>query len=371
MTHNPETLTDAYWMQHALELAAKGEGLTRPNPPVGAVVVRDGAIVGEGFHPRAGQPHAEIFALQEAGKAACGATLYVTLEPCSTHGRTPPCTEAIITAGVRRVVYGCVDPNPRHAGRADRILRRGGIEVTRPVLEDACRTIIRPFATRMLEKRPFLTIKLACSLDGRIADRQGRSKWITGKAARGAVQELRRAVDAIMVGAETVRRDDPSLLPRPALGRMPWRVIVAGRNRLPLQAKVFRDQAANRTIVMVPAVFPQRDQLMARGIECVTIPMSAGHLSMKAVLRELARRGCLHVCCEGGGVLAQSLLKTGWVDQLWMMYAPMLLGDAATPAIAGSGWQLNRAPSYTIRHVEPLGPDVLLVAEPQSKRRKG
>lgn len=355
--------SDDHWMQHALDLAVQGVGLTRPNPPVGAVVVKGSRIIGEGFHPRAGEPHAEVFALRQAGAAARGATLYVTLEPCCTQGRTPPCTEAIIAAGIRRVVYGCVDPNPAHAGRADAILRRAGITVTRPVLESSCQALIAPFATRLLHQRPFVTLKLACTLDGRIADPRGRSKWITGPEAREAVQELRRTADAIMVGAETIRADDPSLLPRPAEGRAPWRVVIAGTRPLPAKARIFTDDARSRTLVYVTRHFAQAKRLAARGITVVTLPAARGNVSVKAVLRDLAARGCMHLLCEGGGVLAEALLRENLIDQCWMFYSPRFLGDAATPCVAGRGWQLDRAPGFVMSHVEQRGGDVLMVVK--------
>ncbi len=348
-------------MQHAIELAIQGEGMTRPNPPVGAVVIKAGRVIGEGFHPKAGEPHAEVFALRDAGRSARGATLYVTLEPCCTQGRTPPCTSAIIEAGINRVVYGCDDPNPAHSGRAAKILGKAGISVTRNILAESCRTLIAPFAMRVLHGRPYVTLKLACSADGRIADRDGKSKWITGDEAREAVQELRRSVDAIMVGAETLRADNPSLLPRPDEGRTPWRVIVAGRNPLPLRSKVFTDEACDRTLVYLTSNYPDRAHLEKKGIQAVVVPAVRGHVSLKAVLRDLARRDCMHVACEGGGVLAQALLGEKLIDQCWMFYSPRFLGDAATPSVAGRGWKLDHAPGFVMSHVEQLGEDVLLV----------
>jgi len=359
----PPSHSDEYWMQVALELAAEGEGMTRSNPPVGALVVKQGQIVGMGFHPKAGEPHAEIFALTEAGRLSKGATLYVTLEPCCTHGRTPPCTDAIIASGVKRVVFGCVDPNPVHAGRAEDILKNTGISVTRGVLEESCSTMIRPFASRLLLGRPFVTLKLACSLDGKIADATGKSKWITGEQSREAVQELRRSVDGIMVGAETVRHDNPSLLPRPAHGRKPWRIIIAGNKPLPLKANVCTDAARDKTIVYAPKGFKQLQQLCKAGVRVVEISSINGHVSLKPVMRDLAKRGCMHIVCEGGGVLAESLLKAKLADQVWMFYAPTILGGCARPSVAGKGWPLKNAPGFTIKHVEKLGRDVLIVAE--------
>lgn len=340
MKNKAPALSDAYWMQHAIDLAVQGEGLTRPNPPVGAVVIKDDRLVGEGFHPRAGQPHAEVLALRDAGDLAKGATLYVTLEPCCTFGRTPPCTETIMNAGVKRVVYGCMDPNPAHAGRADALLKKARIMVTKGILEESCRTLIRPFATRLLLNRPFVTLKLACSLDGRIADAKGRSKWITGAPARMAVQELRRSADAILVGAETIRADNPSLLPRPAYGRKPWRIVLAGSRPLPRKANVFTDAFADRTIIY---------------------SKNGGRVDVKAMMKDLAEHDCMHVVCEGGGEVAYSLLKAGLVDQIWMFYAPKMIGGTGRPAVGGKGWILNGAPSFVVNHVERLGEDVLVV----------
>lgn len=327
---------DAAFMRLALGEAAKGVGLTRPNPPVGAVVVKGGKVIASGFHAKAGGPHAEVVALRAAGRRSRGATLYVTLEPCCTHGRTPPCTEAIIAAGIKRVVYGCVDPNPEHAGRADRVLRRVGIEVKRNVERERCNALIRPFATRMLQQRPYVVLKLACSIDGRIADFAGQSKWITGPAARRVVQDLRRSSDAIMVGAGTVRADDPSLLPRPARERKPYRVVVKGRRPMPKEVKLFSDDGAERTLV-----YEAR-----KGVD--------------VMLRDLARRDCLQVLCEGGGMLAEGLLRADAVDEIWMFYAPKVLGGGGRAAVAGKGWALAEAPGFSVREVKQMGEDVLV-----------
>lgn len=323
-------------MRLAIAWAVRGIGLTRPNPPVGAVVVKHGNVVGEGFHKKAGGPHAEVVALRAAGAKAKGATLYVTLEPCCTHGRTPPCVGAIIAAGISRVVYGCVDPNPKHAGKADAMLKKAGIVTTRGVLESECRELIRGFAMRMLKKRPYVTLKLAVTLDGKIAEAGGRSKWITGAASRSLVQSLRRTADAIMVGAETVRMDDPSLLPRPARGRKPYRVIIKGLRSLPKNARVFNDEAADQTLVY------------------------EGKQGLTKILRELAKRDCLHVLCEGGGVLAGHLLKAGLVDEVWMFYAPKILGGGAREAVAGCSWTLAAMPALRVVENLRVGDDVLV-----------
>jgi len=362
---------DEYWMTVALILAAEGIGLTRPNPPVGAVVVRNNRIAGMGFHPKAGQPHAEIFALDDAGIRARGATIYVTLEPCCTFGRTPPCTDAIIKSGIKRVVYGCVDPNPDHSGKADHILKRAGIRITRNVLRDECSEIIAPFQMRIRKHRPYITLKLACSLDGRIADADGTSKWITGKEARKTVHQLRRTADGIMVGAETVRKDNPSLLPKPAHGRQPLRIVLAGKKQLPVNARLFTDQHASRTIVFAATgqeVLRQKTAIEKNGAKLVVVPSRNGNVSIPAVLKILAEMNCMHVVCEGGGQIASALLKEKSVDKLFMYYAPVILGGRAKLSVGGPGWKLDKAPACDIQSIEKIGSDILIVALPRSQR---
>lgn len=360
------TLDDEYWMAMALILAGEGEGLTRPNPPVGAVVVKNGRVVGLGFHPKAGQPHAEVVALRDAGPQSRGATLYVTLEPCSTHGRTPPCTDAIVNAGITRVVFGCIDPNPAHAGRSERILRKAGISVKRDVLREACSDLIQPFAYRITKGRPLITLKLACSLDGRIGDRAGVSKWITGIKARNEVQALRRTADAILVGAETVRLDNPSLIPKPHEGRKPLRIVIAGRNSLPAKAKLFTDASAGRTLVFATkdhTVLRQRRSLEKHGARVITVPGRNGNVKLPSVMKELAAQGCMHIVCEGGGVLAASLLREELVDRLWMFYAPIVLGGDARPGFSAPGWRLLNAPRFRVKYIEQMDDDLLVVSE--------
>jgi diaminohydroxyphosphoribosylaminopyrimidine deaminase/5-amino-6-(5-phosphoribosylamino)uracil reductase len=238
---------DIGWMREALALARRGVGRTRPNPPVGAVVVRDGRVVGRGFHRRAGMAHAEVEALRDAGGAAAGATLYVTLEPCSSWGRTGPCTEAIVAAGIRRVVVAARDPNPKHAGRGFRILRRAGVAVATGVLAAEGRELLAPFSRWVETGLPWVTLKLGMSVDGRLADATGRSQWITSPASRARVQDMRRTADAIIVGVGTALADDPSLTCRRYPASKPWRVIVDSRGRLPLKARVLTDGAAGRT----------------------------------------------------------------------------------------------------------------------------
>ena len=359
------------FMRRAIALAKRGEGLTRPNPPVGAVVVKNGKIIGEGWHKKAGGPHAEIFALRHAGAAARGATLYVTLEPCSTFGRTPPCTGAILAAGISRVVIACRDPNPNHAGRGLRLMKKNGIEVcSAPVRAfgakesprgDAtnadAKRLIEPFEMWMTKKRPFVTLKLAITLDGKIADAAGHSQWITGEASRKLVQDLRRRADAIMVGVGTLNADDPSLLPRPDKGRRPWRVIVDTKGRANHRAQVFNDDAAARTLIASAA--HGADSFA----QTISLPKKDGHVSLSALMAELGSLGILHVVCEGGGELASSLVRGKLVDELWLFIAPKIIGGRkAKPAFGGSGWLLKNAPAFQISDCRKVGNDLLVIA---------
>jgi diaminohydroxyphosphoribosylaminopyrimidine deaminase/5-amino-6-(5-phosphoribosylamino)uracil reductase len=302
-----------YWMARALALARRGEGLTRPNPPVGAVIVRtrrmvhqgclvhQGYLVGQGWHHHAGGLHAEALAIQEAGTRAMNATLYVTLEPCCTQGRTPPCTRAIIQSGIRRVVLATRDPNPRHNGRGIAILRKAGIEVIEGIGAPEAQQLLAPFKQWIRTLRPYLTLKLAVSLDGKIADERGRSRWITGPAARRQVQAWRRSADAILVGARTVLADDPSLLPVPPGGRRPWRVVVNTRGTLLSSAKIFTDGHQAQTIIATTRRCPVRQQAAWRstGAKVWILPESRGGVSLIALMKKIGRLGCLHVLCEG------------------------------------------------------------------------
>jgi diaminohydroxyphosphoribosylaminopyrimidine deaminase/5-amino-6-(5-phosphoribosylamino)uracil reductase len=366
---------DDRWMRLALMLARRGEGKTRPNPPVGAVVVRDRRVVGRGYHRQAGGPHAEVWALREAGPLARGATLYVTLEPCSTWGRTPPCTDAILAAGITRVVVATGDPNPRHKGRGLRLLRAAGVKVRAGVLEADAVRLIRPFASWMCRGRPWVTLKLAVTLDGRIADGGGRSRWITGPASRRRVQALRRASDAIVVGVGTALADDPSLLPRPAAGRNPWRVIVDSAGRLPLTARVLTDAARGQTLIATTrrCTAARAAAYEKAGAQVVRLPSAGGRVSTPALLRALHRRNVMRVLCEGGGDLAAGWLAAKVVDELVWFVAPKILGGHAVNAVRGAGWPLARAPQFVVETVEQAGGDVVITcskAKPTAQRAR-
>ncbi len=353
------------WMHHALALARRAEGMTRPNPPVGAVIVKNGKKVGQGWHKKAGGPHAEVFALRQAGDSAQGATLYVTLEPCSTTGRTPPCSDAVIRAGISRVVVGTVDPNPKHAGRGLRQLRKAGIRVDLGACAEEARNLIEPFACHMTQHRPFITLKLGLSLDGRIADHTHSSRWITGPDARNEVQTLRRAADAIWVGAGTVRHDNPSLWPRPDLKRNPWRIITAQNNPLSLSAQVFTDEHAARTLVAAPDGWHPScaQKLRQRGITVLELPQKN---FLPALLTHLGTMGLLHILCEGGGILAGELLQARLVDQVCVFLSPKLIGGPVG-ATGATQWLLSHAPTFVWKEIRPVGKDVFLRLIPSHK----
>jgi diaminohydroxyphosphoribosylaminopyrimidine deaminase/5-amino-6-(5-phosphoribosylamino)uracil reductase len=295
---------DEKFLLRAVELARKGEGHTRPNPPVGAVVVKNGRIVGEGWHRRCGADHAEAAALKDArrrGTDPAGCELYVTLEPCSRPGRVGACTDAIAAARIRRVVYACGDPNPVNRGRAARILRKAGIVCERHPLDEAER-ILRPFAKHVTTGLPFVTVKIAMSLDGRICDLNGDAKWISGAATRRLTGKLRERADAIMVGGETVRRDDPSLLSHGRRNDDLVRVVVSASGDLPKTAQVFTD-GKNPTLVM------------------------DGADGLENMLKELGRRGIMWVLCEGGLTLARALADEGLVDEWITVLSPSVIGN--------------------------------------------
>ncbi len=302
---------DIRWMRLALAEARNGIGRTAPNPPVGAVIVKDGELLGKGWHRAAGQPHAEREALAAAGDAR-GATIYITLEPCSTHGRTPPCTQGLIDAGIARVVYACVDRNPDHAGRADAVLKAAGIEVLAGVCSDEAEKILRPFFKVRATGLPWVIWKSAMSLDGRITRPPGEGQWLTSETARADVQKLRSTVDAILTSGETVRRDQPALtirVPEWLVGRQqPWRVVVSDRPET-----LSLDESMERTLIR-----PRGD--------------------LAEILRKLAReQGVLTVMVEAGGVFSAALFEAGLVDEVVVYYAPILCGGPS-PGLAGAGF---------------------------------
>jgi len=350
------------WMRRALELARKGEGMTRPNPPVGAVIVKDGEKVAEGYHRKAGESHAEVNALAAAGKLAENAEMFVTLEPCSTQGRTPPCTDAIIRAGVKKVTVAVSDKNPKHRGRGLEILRSVGIEVVEGVCSAEAETLLEPFSRWVSSGIPWLTLKLGMSIDGRIADRCGASKWITSSEAREEVQSLRRRADAVMVGVETVLADDPSLLPRPAFDRKPFRIVLDSRGRLPESLKIFTDGHAEQTIVATTAGSAEiwREKIRTSGAQVWTLPAEHGRVSARALMKRLGECGLLCVLCEGGSGLAGTLVHEGIIDEYIFFIAPCLIGGDGVPAVGGDGWLLAEKREFEVMETCRVGADVMI-----------
>lgn len=357
---------DGFYMRLALRLGRRGLGRTSPNPPVGAVVVVGNRLVGRGYHQRAGLAHGEVEALRDAGEKARGATLYVTLEPCAHHGRTPPCTDAVVAAGVRRVVVGTRDPNPAVVGNGVECLRAAGIEVTTGVEQAACDELIAAFRKHVTKGMPLVTLKLAASLDGRIATATGESRWITSDASRRYVHRLRAEHDAILVGAETVLRDDPELTCRLRGGRNPLRIILDGCLRLPLNAKVLANTGAAATLVVTgqQVSASKTRQIEARGATVVRLPAPAGRISMSRVMRTLGRRGVMSVLIEGGATVAAAALAARVVDRLLIFYAPKLIGGDGRPMLGALGVRrLRQALRLAPLRVRRLATDVLLATE--------
>ncbi|TDU81629.1 diaminohydroxyphosphoribosylaminopyrimidine deaminase [Prosthecobacter fusiformis] len=333
--------SDLHWMSLALEQARLGIGFTSPNPAVGAVIVAGGELIGQGYHRQAGLPHAEIEALLDAQSRAPeripGATIYVTLEPCSTQGRTGPCTSAIQAAGITRVVWAAQDPNPSHVGRARQLLESAGISVTTGILEAQCQEILRPFAKWITTGLPYVIAKAGQSLDGRITRPAGEGPWITSEAARAHSQGLRARVDAILVGAETVRQDNPRLTLRNGSAKeQPWRIILTRGGHLPAEAHVFTDAYQDRTLILRDLAFPD-------------------------VLRDLATRGITSVLIEGGGNVLGQAFASRSVDEVCWYIAPRLCGGGL-PVIGGPPW----AQSVALESVTllPIGDNICLTGRP-------
>ncbi len=356
------------FMALALAEARKGLGTTRPNPAVGAVLVKDGRVIARGYHARAGGPHAEVVALRKAGEHARGADLYVTLEPCDHHGRTPPCTGAILAAGVARVFVGSVDVNPIVSGRGIRRLKRGGVQVVRGVLEADCLALNRPFFTFITERRPYVTLKAAATLDGRIATRTGDSRWVSGPESRERVHALREQVDAILAGAGTVRLDDPQLTARPKgrlSRRQPLRVVLSGSLDVSPKARVF-DEPSGGVLVLTSADQEKRARaLRARGAEVVVLPSERGRLDVRAVLDELYRRDVMHLLVEGGAQVYRSFLEGGLVDRLMLFLAPKILGEGIDWAPLPAKAKMDHAIPLEDLSVERVGEDVLVTGRPR------
>lgn len=356
---------DPRFMRAALALARKGAGRTAPNPAVGAVVVRRGAIVGRGFHRAAGMPHAEVEAIRDAGGAARGADLYVTLEPCDHHGRTGPCTGAIVAAGIRRVAAAMGDPDPRVAGRGFRVLAAAGIQVAEGLLGAEAAALNEGYVRRIETGRPFVTLKLALSLDGRIAAASRASRWITGERARRLVHRMRDRADAVLVGAGTLRADDPLLTARVRGGRDPIRVVVATRPAGLERSRILREGSGG-VLVAVPEGFSPGTaaRLGARGAKVLRLPAPRGRIAVPDLLAALGREGIASLLVEGGGAVAGAFVAAGAVDRYVFFFGPVLLGEGVTavagfrPPVPGEGRKL------AFRSARRVGEDLVVVAEP-------
>lgn len=325
-------------MRRAIALARKGVGKTSPNPAVGCVIVKDGAVVGEGWHRRAGTAHAEVHALAHAGEKARGADVYVTLEPCAHYGKTPPCAEALIVAGVGRVFAGMVDPNPKVCGKGAAMLREAGIAVTTGLLAHDCRLLNEPFIKQVTTGLPFVILKCALTLDGKIATAMGDSRWITNDKSRRYVHRVRGMVDAVLVGSGTVRADDPQLTCRLAGGRDPLRVVVDSALTLPHSARIFTLDSTAPTVVATVCTDAERIGRLERpGVEVLTCRERDGRVDLEELLRLLAGRGVQSLLLEGGGVLAGEALRLGLIDKFLLFYAPKLVGGDAPGPFAGRG----------------------------------
>jgi diaminohydroxyphosphoribosylaminopyrimidine deaminase/5-amino-6-(5-phosphoribosylamino)uracil reductase len=351
-------------MGRALELARRGIALAHPNPMVGAVLVKNGRVVGEGFHAFDGRKHAEIIAIERAGRAARGATLYVNLEPCCTTGRTGPCTTAILAAGVRRVVAAMEDPNPAVAGRGFRQLRRAGVKVEAGVRRAEAQSLNEAFARWIRTGRPLVTLKSAVTLDGRIASPVGSVTWITSAASRKEVQRLRHEADALLTGIGTVLADDPRMTDRTGEPRRRplLRVIVDSRLRLPPGSKIVK--SAKRDVLVFtaqPLDSPKARRLRRAGVEVVHLRARRGHVALDEVVRELGRMEILSVLLEAGGELNGAALEAGIVDKVILFYAPKILGGGGVPVARMRARPLDQLPSLVNQTLQRFGPDFALV----------
>ncbi len=359
-------MDDRHFMNIALDLAAKGEGLTSPNPMVGAVVVKDGQVVGRGYHKVAGESHAEVNALEEAGDLAKGATLYVTLEPCNHTGRTPPCTRRILELGVRRVVAAMKDPNKKVTGGGAEFLEQNGVQFTAGVCEGQAKKLNEAFIKYVCSGRPFVMAKCAATLDGRIATRTGDSRWVTGETARRFVHQLRHRVDAVMVGINTIRNDDPSLTTRlPGLqGSDPVRIILDTHLSISPDARVLRQVSAVPTILVAgsEAVGNKKRALEKSGAQVLEVSLKNDLIDMKALMVQLGAREITSLLIEGGSRVLASAFNFAVVDKVYFFYAPKILGgDDGVPICSGPGVELM-SESITIDDicVHRYGDDVLI-----------
>lgn len=369
--NQPGSPEDLFWMRKALRLAMRGFGCTSPNPMAGAVLVKNGIAIGEGWHRRAGLPHAEIEALRNArsnGQEPAGATLYVTLEPCSTHGRTPPCTEAIVASRIARVVAGATDPNPAHAGMGFERLRAANVEVTAGICAMESARLNEAFNHWIVHRTPFVTVKAGASIDGKIATTSGESRWITGLRSRAFRMRLRRGADAILVGVNTILRDDPLLTIRRGeieTGKPLRRIVLDAQARTPSSARVISgNKDALTTIFVADTADPERAQALSQFARITVAPSAEGRIDLAWVLKELGRDGITSLLVEGGSEVNASFLLGGFAHRVVFLFAPLVLGGRAAPGIVGGPGTPSLAQAPRLQDVEwrQLGEDLLLTA---------
>ena len=360
---------DIRYMKLALDLAKSAQGKTNPNPLVGAVIVKDGCIVGTGLHRKAGEPHAEVHAFNMAGEHAKGATLYVTLEPCSHYGKTPPCAELVKNSGVTRVVVAMQDPNPAVAGRGIRLLEEQGIDVEVGLLEEEAKRLNERFIHNMLTERPFVISKFAMTLDGKIATYTGHSQWITGEAAREHVHEVRDQVDAILVGVNTVKADNPRLTTRltERVGKNPIRIIVDRQLSTPLDANVCNVTDARTILVTSIQNETLTQPYLTQGVECIYVAEHQAQLDLEDALKQLYKLGITDILVEGGASIHAAFLRAGLIDKVNAYIAPKLLGgQGSLSTFTGTDVEtVDEALQLSFDYVQKLGDDILVTAYPK------
>ena len=362
---------DEIYMRQVLRLARRGLGMTSPNPAVGALIVKNGQIIGSGYHKKAGAPHAEIEALSRAGEAARGSSLYVNLEPCNHYGRTPPCTKAIVESGIKRVVVGIADPNPQVAGGGCTFLRAQGIEVKGDVLAQECARLNEAYLTYVTKGRPFVILKGALTLDGWMATRTGNSKYITSEKSRKFVHTLRKRVDAIMVGVQTIIIDNPLVTPYLVKTSVPnpVRVVVDTHLRIPLNSRVLDSETAPLTIIACSSKVSteKRNGIEQLGGRIIACRMRGGRIDLADLLGRLAKMSINSILVEGGATLFDTFVREGLVDKFYLFFAPRILGgDDGVPFTRGPGCDIiKKCVSLTITTVKRFGDDVMIEAYPQ------
>ncbi len=366
-------MDDAYWMKRVLRLAEKGRGRTSPNPMVGAILLKDSKVVGEGYHAKAGEAHAEIVALERARQEARGATLYLNLEPCSHYGKTPPCAPRVIEAGIGRVVIGMEDPNPLVKGKGIGILRGAGLDVQVGILEEECRRLNEAFCKYILQKVPFVILKVAATLDGKIAARSGDSKWISGEASRRLVHRLRDQVDGVLVGIGTVLKDNPLLTARIKGGRDPYRIVLDSRLRIPEEAKLIGTSPSKAIIAATESASREKiEKLEKKGVRILIFDSKEGRIDLKACLSKLGEIGVMSLLVEGGSRVNGSLLDEGLIDKLLIFFSPRLMGDPQAPGIFGGRGAARLQEAIGLREIrmKRVGEDVFLEGYLESERKQ-